>query len=378
MYLRNVMVRQLENRDYQQRIIKRTVETFDQGGKNVLIQSPPGSGKTVMGFCSMKELLGLSQKLLQKPAHEVQFGWMAMRRNLLAQAKKENYDLGINCPNVHYISMFDKDPPPVDVLISDEAQHDASNSAHHVHAVSRPELVLGLSATPYRTDRMKLCFDRVIEDAGYHSLIQDGWLARFDQWMLEEYNYQSVAATYLASPEKWGKTLMFFLRIEECYMAAQLLQKHGIRCDVVTGSTDRFAQIDKFENGELDVLINVFVLTEGFDCPDMNTVFVRDSSKGPTIQMAGRVLRRHPDIPVVNIVQSQDTKWPFVRTAGARRQYIQDKGGIWKSLGSNELVEIMRKRMIRRMAATEVILPELLRTKSDRRQNNQLFQFFGE
>lgn len=352
------MIRQLEQRAYQQRIIKKTVDTFKEGGTNVLIYSPPGSGKTVMGFSVLKRLLDHSQELLGKDPQDVRFGWMAMRRNLLVQAKEENEEL-VQVPNVSYISMFDKNPPEVDVLVPDEAQHDAANSAHHIHAIAKPKLVLGLSATPFRTDRMKLCFDRIIQDAGYHSLIQGGYLSEFEQYMLDEWSVQTVCNAYLDDPQKWGKSMMFFLRHNDCFLAESILKNSGVRCEVVTGSSDRFTQIEKFENGDLDVLINVFVLTEGFNCPEMCTVFVRDSSKGPTIQMAGRVLRKHNDHPIKKIVQSTGTKWPFVRTASAKRQFIV-VGGDWRSLGTNELVEVMRQRMLRAIAQTRVDIPEFV------------------
>ena len=52
------------------------------------------------------------------------------------------------------------------------------------------------------------------------------------------------------------------------------------------------------------------VLTEGFDDPTLQTVWVRPSGRGPTIQMAGRVLRKCGDM-VKQIVQCRETRHPF-------------------------------------------------------------------
>lgn len=350
----------IQQRDYQQRIVSGSTSAFLKGARNVLIESPAGSGKTVMAFSTIQKVLESAPQLFRKPASEVRIGWTAIRRNLLAQAEAENKEKGFNIPNISYISMFDSDPDPVDFLIIDEAQHDAANSARHVYRVCDPRIALGLSATPFRTDRMQLCFDKVIKDAGYHRLIQDGWLSQFDQYMLNEYTVDAVANAYLANPAKWGKSMMYFPRITDCYLLMEKLQAGGVRCDVVTGETDRYAQIDKFENGELDVLINVYVLTEGFDCPDMKSVFVRDSSKAPTIQMAGRVLRKHPEIPVCNIVQSAHSKWPFTKTAKPNLQFLQTTDGSWLSVGTNDRIETTRKEMLQRLATTRVTLPPLL------------------
>jgi len=207
---------------------------------------------------------------------------------------------------------------------------------------------------------MQLCFDKVIKDAGYHRLIQDGWLSPFDQYMLGEYSVESVSGAFLSDPVKWGKSMMFFPRIVDCYEAMELIEGGGIKCDVVTGETDRYSQIDRFEAGEVQVLINVYVLTEGFDCPDMQSVFVRDSSRAPTIQMSGRVLRKFHGIPVCNIVQSVLTKHPFVKTAKPNQQFIQSPDGQWLSVGTNDKIEAIRKDMLIRLANTMVTLPDFL------------------
>ena len=43
----------------------------------------------------------------------------------------------------------------------------------------KPKVVIGLSATPFRTDRMRLPFSKIIKDAGIRALIDGGWLAQF-------------------------------------------------------------------------------------------------------------------------------------------------------------------------------------------------------
>ncbi len=101
------------------------------------------------------------------------------------------------------------------------------------------------------------------------------------------------------------------------------------------------------------------VLAEGFDCPELQTVFCRPSGKGVTIQMAGRVLRQHPAVPVKQIVQCQKTRWPFVRTAAAALQYVWDGEG-WKSLTVNPLINQVNNRTLQALARTSVALPTFL------------------
>src|SRR3954453_9695600 len=89
---RDLLPTGLEARPYQQRIMSRAVSLFrgtalDREGRpeaevsSVLVESPTGSGKTVVGLSVarwMQRNLGMT------------VGWAAMRRNLLSQAQAEN------------------------------------------------------------------------------------------------------------------------------------------------------------------------------------------------------------------------------------------------------------------------------------------------
>jgi superfamily II DNA or RNA helicase len=341
----------LQIRPYQQRIVGRVVELFTkQGMRSILIDSPTGSGKTVMGLLiarQMQEQLG------------VRVGWVAMRRFLLEQAEDENRDKGINV-KAEYISMFDREPPTgLDLLVVDEAQHDAASSMAHLHQRVRPRYILGLSATPFRSDRVKLCFDAVIKDAGIQTLIQDGYLSPYHHYTIPEHKPETVVVQYVRDVQRWGKSIAYFHTIEQCEEARRLFERLGIRVDVVTGSSDRDAQLEAFRAGKTQVLLNCMVLSEGFDCPELQTVFCRPSCKGVTIQMAGRVLRKHPEFPFKQIVQCSRTPWPFQRTASAAQEYVwQDEG--WKSLRANPLIGEVNGRTLRMLAKVKVEMPRFL------------------
>ncbi len=347
----------LEPRDYQERIVTKAVRMYrgqfvnrrgetDPLANSVMIESPTGSGKTVMGL--------LIAKYLQE-TEGLSIGWVAMRRNLLKQTAEENQERGLDV-DLQMISMFDKEPPQVDMLIVDEAQHDAAASMANLHCKLKPKRILGLTATPFRTDRIKLCFDQIIKDAGIHRLIQDGYLSPFRHFTIPEYTPESVAMFISGGLDRWGKTLVFFHKSPDCFRCCELLRQAGVRAEVVTASTDRDRQLDDFEQGNLDVLINMNILTEGFDCPTLRTVFCRPSVKGCTIQMAGRVLRKCPAIAMKQIVQCTHTKHPFLKTALPAEQFAW-LNNEWRSLKINErLVEISNQaRML--VSKTEVELP---------------------
>jgi superfamily II DNA or RNA helicase len=350
----------VEPRAYQQRIIGSAIKMFAgtwlgrertlaPAAASVLIESPTGSGKTVMG---------LSTAALLQRATGCRVGWVAMRRNLLSQAADENRRRGFNV-EMELISMFDRNPPQVDLLVVDEAQHDAATSMANLHSQVRPKWTLGLSATPYRSDRIKLCFDQVIRDAGISQLIADGYLAPYRHFTIAEYTPVTVAGMLVEEPERWGQSLVFFHTREQCAQCESLLRENNIACDVVTATTHREAQLDAFERGQTHVLINMAILTEGFDCPSLKTVFCRPSGKGCTIQMAGRVLRKCAGMPLKQIVQCRRTPHPMLKTAMAAEQFLWTPDG-WRSIKANEQLDALTQAARQTIAQTNVQIPKLV------------------
>jgi superfamily II DNA or RNA helicase len=315
-----------------------------------------------------KNIIARSQELLGCEPEEVGVAWVAMRTNLLHQAKTEN-DAMVQCPNVVYVSMFDSNPMPKlagykkVIMAFDEVHHSACATGTSLYSQIKPDLIIGLSATPVRTDKMDLCFQVTLTEAGYHRLIQDGFLSKFDHYMLDQpFTPEEVAAVYLENPDQWGKSVMFFLTEEECRRCAELLRRGGVRCEVVTGKTDRETQLAAYAAGEVDVLINIVILTEGFDSPETKTVWVRDAqSRSVVTQMAGRALRLHPDLPIKQIVQSQHSKYPFTRVAGAHRQLVRTPEETWVAVGNSEQVEQMVETVLAEILNREVPkLPKFL------------------
>jgi superfamily II DNA or RNA helicase len=355
----------IEPRDYQHRVVSRVIEMFSgphlqrgqelPAARSVIVESPTGSGKTAMALLVARwaqEHLGM------------RVVWTAMRRNLLAQAERENRQRGFGV-DLAVVSMFDRAPPRGDLLIVDEAQHDATRSMASLHAAVGPVHVLGLSATPYRTDRLGLCFERVVRDSGIRQLVLDGHLSPYAHYTIANYTPDSVATTWLAEPDRWGRSLIFFRTLAECRACAARLEAAGVPCEVVTATTDRERQIARFEAGDCPVILSMAVLTEGFDCPALQSVFCRPSGRGPTVQMAGRVLRRAAGVPLKNVVQCAQTRHPFTATAPAAVQYVAaDEGGApgaaigtaragdrWRSIGMNGRIEALSERMLKLLVA---------------------------
>ena len=118
-----------------------------------------------------------------------------------------------------------------------------------------------------------------------------------------------IVAQYASNRAKYGKTIMFADRWFQCDYLVEALKKRGVRADAVysrvvsvPGGADvrnrrrmgeNAGTLQRFKNNELDVLINVQMLTEGTDVPDAQTVFLTRQTTSHILlkQMVGRALR---------------------------------------------------------------------------------------
>lgn len=138
----------------------------------------------------------------------------------------------------------------------------------------------------------------------------------------------AIVAHYVQNRKRFGKTLIFTDRWVQCLYIRDKLRAKGVRAGAVYSHVDgaergaassttieNARQIAAFKNNELDVLVNVRMLTEGTDVPDVRTVFVTRQTTSSILltQMIGRALRGKragggEDKDVANIVLFVD-KW---------------------------------------------------------------------
>ncbi len=126
--------------------------------------------------------------------------------------------------------------------------------------------------------------------------LSEEWLARIGQ--LAERN-RAIVAHYLENRDRYGKTLVFAVNVSHAALLAEDLRQHGVRADYVASyrpdGTDGEPTelIQRFREGHLDVLVNVQMVTEGVDVPDMQSVFLTRPTASEILlrQMIGRALR---------------------------------------------------------------------------------------
>ena len=327
-----------ETRPYQQEAVAACLAGFmEKRCASVMLESPVGSGKTYMAL----ETIHLLQELLGR---RLRVDWVAPRRHLLQQVMEANMDLHRDV--VRPVSLFEKTPPEADLVVLDEAHHEATQSCVLLYEKMKAAFVLGLSATPLRTDRMKLSFQDTVTTCSIDRLIREGYLSPFHSYMLPHYGPQIVGECYLNSPERWGKSLVFFHTVMECCQFQKVLAQAGVPCEVVTAESDKDRQLEDFVAGRVRVIANVSMLTEGFDQPDVQTIFARDASRLPTMQMCGRGLRKAEGKGFCNVVQSAKTSYLFEKVTPAQRRF-KLMNGQWLALqDGTEAIEAMIKRSL--------------------------------
>ena len=229
--------------------------------------------------------------------------------------------------------------PKLDLLVIDEAHHAVAESYRRIIDRVRdanPEArVFGVTATPNRGDRKGLreVFDNVADQVRLGELIASGHLVpprtfvidvgvqdqlRAVRKTADDYDMGAVAAIMNRAPiteevvrhweEKAGdrQTVVFCSTVAHAMDVATAFNEAGNPAAVVLGdmgSTERKMVLEAYASGEVQVIVNVAVLTEGWDHPPTScVVLLRPSSyKSTMIQMVGRGLRtvdpaEHPGV----------------------------------------------------------------------------------
>ncbi|MDB9373055.1 DEAD/DEAH box helicase family protein [Nodularia sphaerocarpa] len=241
------------------------------------------------------------------------------------------------------------------LLIVDEAHHSTAKTYRKLINGIKDDLnkrghekgfkMLGLTATPFRTDEsekglLKLVFpDDIIFSEHLRTLITRGILAepifenletklginkkltardiqnienfdRLPKNIREQIAQSSIRNSqilnhYIKNREKYKPLLIFAIDVSHAITLNSLFQAKGINSDYIVSSVkdantgitisskENSEKIKKFRNGEIEVLINVEMLTEGTDLPNVQTVFLTrpTASKILMTQMIGRALR---------------------------------------------------------------------------------------
>lgn len=335
-------------RPRQQEFVARSVAALNQHG-NTLGIAPTGAGKTLMLSAVVGEVLKSDSKALI----------LAHRDELTSQnqdkfsrinpsfstsvfdAKSKSFAGQVVFAMVQTLSRKGnlEQIPSFDFLVIDEAHHSPSESYRSIIGEVKKKnpktLIYGVTATPNRGDKKDLgaIFSNVADQIRISELIASGHLVRPRTFIIDvgtqkdlknvkktagDFDMKAVEEIMNKSPiteevfAKWHelaphrKTVIFCSTLAHARSVAEVFSSHGVKTVLIHGElseAERKEVLFAYEQGDARVIVNVAVLTEGWDYqPTSCVVLLRPSSfKSTMVQMIGRGLRvvdttLHPNV----------------------------------------------------------------------------------
>ena len=336
-------------RDYQQLAKK---EIFGRWNcvDNILYQMPTGTGKTrlftsiirginvwglrhnikyrILIIAHRSELVEQSSRSLDK---------YHIKHGILAGAMKDKRDLTqpIQIASIQTITHPSNrsliEELQFDFIIIDEAHHAVANSYQKLWKLCPHSKKLGVTATPWRMNNSGFTqiFDVYIPSMSIKEFIQKGWLAAYQYYSIPnsseiiksiesirdfdlEGDYKISALTQIFDTSKiraqlynsyvknalGKKGIIYSISREHSEHICTQYRRHNIAIENIDSETPAKVReniIKAFKNGEIDIIVNVDIFSEGFDCPDIEFIQLARPTKSLVkyLQQVGRGLRKN-------------------------------------------------------------------------------------
>jgi DNA repair protein RadD len=273
---------------------------------------PCGGGKTIMG-CEFAERNGCRDKtMIVVPRIDLARQWGRVLQDELGEPV--GYQVGSTDPEpeariqvatVQAVMMRGIQVTP-ERLILDELHHYEANTWRML--LTSPELrglpTLGLTATPQRADGKGLDrdFDNIVIGVQYSELIEKGHLVSGRMYIPRGGKPGGLAMDPVEAYAQLGegdRCIASFGRVDEAEEWAMKFSSAGFPSAAIHANTpivERKAILAALSAGELKVVTNVYLLTEGLDIPDVRVVILarRFQFVGTYVQVVGRALRAAP------------------------------------------------------------------------------------
>ena len=320
--------------DYQEDM-KERIEKALRLHRSVMAQMPTGTGKTYLLTAVIDSFVS------NNPMEKV---WIvAHRRELVSQIdetvrKFHSYYASntssllssVKAMSIQWLMRhYDEIEEEPGMIVIDEAHHALAKTYKEMWERFPKAKFLGLTATPCRLNGKGFTdlFDVLVQSWSVPEFISKGRLATYDfvsiksdgvtQRLIDSLQKRGADGDYqnkemdmllnkkpsierlYRSLEEFGKDrkgIVYAINISHAQKITKLYQEHGVKAiaiDSKTPATERQQDIEAFKKGDIQVLVNVDIFSEGFDCPDVEFVqLARPTlSLAKYLQMVGRGLR---------------------------------------------------------------------------------------
>ena len=320
--------------DYQEDM-KERIEKALRLHRSVMAQMPTGTGKTYLLTAVIDSFVN------GNPMEKV---WIvAHRRELVSQIdetvrKFHSYFASntssllssVKAMSIQWLMRhYDEIEEEPGMIVIDEAHHALAKTYKEMWERFPKAKFLGLTATPCRLNGKGFTdlFDVLVQSWSVPEFISKGRLATYDfvsiksdgvtQRLIDSLQKRGADGDYqnkemdmllnkkpsierlYQSLEEFGKDrkgIVYAINISHAQKITKLYQENGVKAiaiDSKTPATERQQDIEAFKKGDIQVLVNVDIFSEGFDCPDVEFVqLARPTlSLAKYLQMVGRGLR---------------------------------------------------------------------------------------
>lgn len=349
----------MQLRSYQQEALDAMLKAESSGVAKQLVVLPTGAGKTVL-FAHLPivrkdslPMLVLAHRaeLLNQAKAKIE----SMNPNLSVAIEKAENKAGkvdvvvasvqtLGRGNSNRIEGFDQEY--FKTIIIDEAHHAAASSYQKILTYFKSDYVLGVTATPQRSDSVRLVdtFDEIVYYKSIEDLINEGWLCPLIGYRVKtdtdisdveitngDYRQEQLAEA-IDNPNRntcivnafldlagTKKTVVFAANIAHARnLAASFAAQTRAQVRVVLGETpdeEREQILKDFKSGAVQVIINVGVLTEGFDEPSIEAIILARPTRSTLLytQIVGRGTRLNegkPNCMIIDIADATKGKKP--------------------------------------------------------------------
>ncbi|MBU5594540.1 DEAD/DEAH box helicase family protein [Amphibacillus sp. MSJ-3] len=298
-----------------QEVALKQIESLRQDGyQKGLVISATGTGKTYLAAFDVrnvapKRMLFIvhREQILRKAKSDFQkvLGGFEAEFGILSGTTK-NTDARYLFTTIQTISKKETmeifDPEEFDYILIDEVHKAGASSYLRVIDYFKPHFLLGMTATPERTDDFNIyqLFDyHIAYEIRLQEALQEDMLCPFHYFGVTdlEYNGELIddmtllsrlvtdervdhiieKVNYYGFSGEMLRGLMFCSRNEEAIELSKALNQRGYRTVALTGKDSqdvRLAQVELLERGELDYIITVDIFNEGIDIPSLCQAFL--------------------------------------------------------------------------------------------------------
>lgn len=257
--------------------------------------------------------------------------FLVHRKELCGQIRNtfENQGVDMELCSVNMVQTVSRrldDIPEPEVIITDECHHSTANTYRKIYDKFPNALKLGFTATPIRLNKGGLgeVYQDLITSVSTKWLIDNHYLAPYKYYSVKladtsglhirsgEYKADEVAClmqnkeiygetiTQWEKLAKGRKTIVYCASVESSKMTADEFSNAGyISCslDGTTPENERRDVMERFRNGEIQILCNCDLFGEGLDVPDCECVVLLRPTQSLTlyIQQSMRSMRYMPD-----------------------------------------------------------------------------------